>query len=89
VDECKPLHVGDVVTAVGEHFIDAAYPPLRCITGASMQAAEVVSSAVLRCVMPWGDATSTSTSAASTPHRSSAAGHIKEGRCSLALSNLT
>ena len=67
-------HAGDVVTAVGEHFIGTPYP-LRCIAGASMHAAHVVSSAVLRCVMPWGG----DTSAVSGPHRSSAAGNIKVG----------
>jgi len=67
-------HAGDVITAVGDDFIEGANP-LWCITGSSMQTAEVVSSGVVRCVIPWGG----DKAPGSTLHRSSSAGQLKVG----------
>lgn len=67
-------HAGDVLTVVGDHFIETV-SPLRCITGSSIHTAHVVSSAVARCLVPWGNLDVP----ASTLRRSSAGSQLKVG----------
>lgn len=64
---------GDVITAIGEHFVDAI-TPLWCFAGNSMRAADVVSSALARCVVPWGHHMPES-----TLHRAGASSALKFG----------